>query len=206
MKLTRLGMTYLRAEKSQIDAWETIGNTGWNWDTLYPYYKKSEDFTLPTVAQTAAGASFIADFHGEDGSLKTGFPFDLLNGSFHGNISASWETLGLPPNPDANDGDMRGSYIWPSTIDTDANVREDAARAFYYPVQNRPNLFLFVNTTANRIVWHTQTSGAPTAKGVEVTAANGTVYEIGVKREVILSAGALRSPAILELSGVGNKK
>lgn len=199
-------MTYLRAESVQIDAWETIGNEGWNWKNLYPYYKKSEDFSSPTLAQAAAGASVIAHYHRENGSLKTGFAFDLLNGSIHDAVESSWSVLDLPPNPDANGGNMRGFYVWPSTVDRDANVREEAARAFYYPVQSRPNLYLFLNTTANKIVWETETNGTMTAKSVEVTASNGTVFEIDAKREVILSAGALRSPAILEHSGIGNKK
>lgn len=102
---------------------------------------------------------------------------------------------------------MRGFFVWPSTIDRDANVREDAARAFYYPVQGRQNLKVFLNTTVNRILWEDRngTDGVVRARGVEVTAQDGSVFEIGAEREVVLSAGSLRSPAILELSGVGNK-
>jgi choline dehydrogenase-like flavoprotein len=197
-------MTYTRAEDVQIDAWEAIGNRGWNWANLYPYYKKSEDFTPPTAAQIDAGASYNAAYHGYSGPLTTGNQYNLLNSSLFATDKATWGVLGIPPTSDFNGGHVRGYALWQSTVDRDANVREDAARAYYYPVQGRPNLEVFLNTTGNKIVWSNTTDHEATAAGVEVTAANGTVYVIGAKREVILSAGSLRSPAILELSGVGS--
>jgi len=65
-------MTYVRAEKAQIDAWEQIGNPGWTWDGLFPYYKKQEDFDYPTRAQLSAGASYVATDRGENGSIEGG--------------------------------------------------------------------------------------------------------------------------------------
>ncbi|KAF8851795.1 putative glucose oxidase [Acephala macrosclerotiorum] len=198
-----LGMTYVRAEKSQIDSWGEIGNGGWSWDELFPYYLKSEDFTHPIAAQLSSGVSYVPGDHGEFGPLKVGYPYGLLNGSFHTVVEDTWEALNLPHNQDVNGGSVRGFTIWQSTLDMEANVREDAARAYYYPVERRPNLHVFLNTTANRIIWE-HTEGDAVAAGVEVTASDGTVSILNCSREVILSAGSLRSPAILELSGVGN--
>lgn len=198
-------MTYVRAEKSQIDSWGEIGNAGWSWDDLLPYYKKSEDFTYPTRAQLSSGVTFAASDHGEAGLLKVGYPYGLLNGSFHAIVENTWQTLDLPHNIDVNGGSVRGFTIWQSTLDMVANVREDAARAYYYPVRGRPNLHVFLNMTVNRIIWE-DSDEAAIAIGVEVIDLRGTVKVIKSGREVILSAGSLRSPAILELSGVGNPR
>ncbi|QSZ35240.1 hypothetical protein DSL72_008109 [Monilinia vaccinii-corymbosi] len=199
------GMTYLRAASQQIDAWEQqLGNAGWNWSSLFPYYKKSESFTIPTHAQTAAGASYISEFHGETGPLKVGYAYDLNNGSLFSQVESAWETLGVRRNEDMNGGNLTGYMVAPSTLDRDKNVREDAARAYYYPIQARPNLHVFLNTTARKIVWGSNLGATYTASGVEVLNSNGEIEVINATREVIVSAGTLRSPAILELSGIGN--
>lgn len=204
-ELTFIVMTYVRAEKSQIDSWGQIGNLGWSWDELLPYYPKSEDFTYPTAAQLACGVSYVPNDHGESGPLKVGYPYGLLNGLFHNVVENTWEALDLPHNEDVNGGNVRGFTIWQSTLDTDANVREDAARAYYYPIEDRPNLHVFLNTTANKIVWKVA-ERVLIAAGVEITCENGTVSVLSCSREVILSAGPFRSPALLELSGVGNPR
>jgi choline dehydrogenase-like flavoprotein len=195
-------MTYVRAEKAQIDSWEAIGNTGWNWESLLPYYKKSERFDAPTAAQIAAGASYDPADHGVDGPLSVGYPFQLLNGSLREQVEQAWGSLGMLPNPDANGGSVRGFTVWQSTLDREANVREDAARAYYYPIQDRPNLHVFLNTTVNRILW--EDGDETVANGVEITSSNGTISTLGARKEVIVSAGSLRTPTILELSGIGN--
>lgn len=199
------GMTYIRAQKSQIDSWESVGNEGWNWDALFPYYKKSENLAIPTPAQTEIGVSYNPDYHGENGYLKVGYPYNMQNGSLAHDAEASWKALGIPFNEDMNGGNVRGFALWPYTIDREANVRETAARAYYYPVQNRPNLKVFLNTTANRILWK-DCAGPATAQGVEVTLVNGSTSTLAAKKEVIVSAGSLRSPGILELSGIGNPR
>lgn len=198
-------MTWVRGEKAQIDSWETIGNEGWSWDELLPYYKKSENFIVPSPAQVAAGASYNAVDHGEGGPLRTGYHPELLNGSLHGSVETAWKSLGIPSTIDANGGDVRGFTVEQQTLDPDANVREDAARAFYYPFQERTNLHIYLKTTVAKVIW-TSNDGDAIADGVKVISSNGTVSTINAKREVILSAGSLRSPAILELSGIGNPK
>ncbi|KAI9793364.1 MAG: hypothetical protein M1816_000256 [Peltula sp. TS41687] len=197
-------MTYARAEDVQIDAWETIGNKGWNWNSLFPYYKKSEEFRPPTVAQVANGASYVAQFHGETGPLDVGYLYNLANGSLFHMFNNTWEEFGIPYNPDINGGHMHGFTVWPSTADVLANVREDSAQAYYYPIRSRRNLHVFNGTIGNKIIWNDGYKGDAVAKAVEVTLADGTIDVIYAKKEVIISAGTLRSPAILELSGVGN--
>ena len=126
----------------------------------------------------------------------------MQNETLHNQVQQTWGALGMPHNVDPNGGNVRGFNVWQSTLDRAANVREDASRAYYHPVQDRSNLHVFINTTVNQITW--KDSGEVTASGIEITSSNGSTGFIGARKEVILSAGSLRSPAILELSGIGN--
>ncbi|CAG8953285.1 hypothetical protein HYFRA_00003492 [Hymenoscyphus fraxineus] len=200
------GMTYVRAQKSQIDSWQAIGNKGWSWDDLLPYYRKSENFTFPTPEEMQNGASYNPSYHGTGGQLNVGFSKDLLNGSLHTIILDTWANLGLPSNNDANGGDVRGFSVWPSTLDSATNIREDSARAYYYRIESRTNLHVFLNTTANKIEWDESVPGELIAKAVQVTRQNGSIGTFKATKEVIVSAGSVRSPALLELSGIGNPR
>ncbi|RHZ62616.1 hypothetical protein CDV55_104573 [Aspergillus turcosus] len=200
------GMSYTRAEAVQIDAWETIGNRGWTWESLVPYYKKNEDFQVPTPAQYSAGANYEPSYHGKAGPLLVGWTYDMQNSSVHTELKRTYEHLGVPYLPDVNGGKMHGYSVFARTVNRAQNVREDAARAYYYPIASRPNLAVMLNTTGNRILWANQTGtfGPAVASGVEVTLSDGTIETVRANKEVILSAGSLISPAILERSGVGN--
>lgn len=199
------GMAYTRAQDVQIDAWGKMGNTGWSWSSLFPYYLKSEDFQVPTSAQYDAGANYVASYNGESGPLLVGWTYNMQNSTIHTELNETYQALGVDYTPDVNGGKMHGYSMFPRTVDRAENVREDAARAYYYPFDSRPNLSVMLNTTGNRIVWAPATSTGPAvATGVEVTHSDGTVETITALQEVILSAGALISPAILERSGVGN--
>ncbi|RHZ65514.1 GMC family oxidoreductase [Aspergillus thermomutatus] len=200
------GMAYTRAEDIQIDAWGQIGNNGWNWKNLFPYYEKSEDFQVPTPAQYDAGANYNPSYNGESGPLLVGWTYDMQNSSIHTELNITYQNLGISYLPDVNGGKMHGYSMFPRTVNRAENVREDAARAYYYPFDSRPNLSAMLNTTGNRILWapQTSTSSAAVASGLEVTLSDGTVETITANKEVILSAGSLISPAILERSGVGN--
>lgn len=199
------GMAYLRAQKAQIDAWEHLGNTGWNWKSLLPYYKRSEHFQLPDDEQIRAGAAYNASVHGTDGPLKTGWNNGLLGRSITSLVNAMYSSLGLPYEDDANGGSMRGFTRYPTTVDQALNVREDAGRAYYLPIQNRTNLDLYTNSFVKRVTWEeSETNSTLRVNGVEFTDASGKQKTISAKKEVILSAGALRSPLLLELSGIGN--
>ncbi|KAJ0158987.1 Glucose oxidase [Colletotrichum tanaceti] len=197
------GMAYTRAEASQIDAWERLGNEGWNWDALFPYYLRSEHFQTPEPARQAAGRlEYQAELHGEDGPLLTGWTYGQTNGTVPALLNSTLRNLGLPWNEDVNGGNMVGFSVFPRTVDQERAVREDAARAYYYPYRSRTNLRVLLNTRAQKITWKDNAT-VPTADGVEVVSANGSSSVVRARREVILSAGALVSPLLLELSGVG---
>ncbi|OHE92089.1 GMC oxidoreductase [Colletotrichum orchidophilum] len=196
------GMAYTRAESSQIDAWEKLGNKGWNWDALFPYYLKTEHFQTPEPVRQAAGhLEYQADVHGEEGPLLTGWTFGQTNGTIPTVLNSTFQNLGLDWNEDVNGGSMVGFSVFPRTVDQANSVREDAARAFYYPYQNRTNLKVLLNTSAQKLTW--KKAALPTADGVKIISADGSSSVVKAKKEVILSAGALVSPLLLELSGVG---
>lgn len=200
-----IGMVYMRAETAQIDAWERLGNTGWNWESLLPYYKKSEHMQTPTAEQVEAGAEINPENHGFTGPLKVGWPYSIMNDSIVSTMNSTYQALGLPWNADPNGGDMRGFNIYPKTLDREANVREDAARAYYYPNANRSNLDVYTNSFAERMVWDSSSNTSlPFASGVVFRDASGNTKTIKANKEIILSAGSLRSPLILEHSGIGN--
>ncbi|KAL5115623.1 hypothetical protein ACEQ8H_006510 [Pleosporales sp. CAS-2024a] len=199
------GMTYLRAEQAQIDAWEQLGNAGWDWSTMWPYYTGQEVFQTPSAEQQKNGATYDEHDHGHKGHVHIGFtPYLTGQGAFD-LLQKTTEVLGLPLIKDANSGTMRGTTTWPSFLRVEEEVREDAARSFFWPVAAAlPNLHVYLNTTASKIIW--ENSSGPTqavACGVEVITAENMTQVIQAKRQVIVAAGSLRSPALLEHSGVG---
>jgi choline dehydrogenase-like flavoprotein len=203
------GMSYLCAEKEQIDQWEQFGNEDWNWEALWPYYMKQEHFQRPNSTQASNGATYEEQSHGFQGPVAVGWSQYLTGQGFASIMSDATEELGLPRNRDANGGRMRGFSTLPLTLNSTAEVRADAARSYYYPIaKSRSNLYVFLNTTATRIVWDKTSYGTNKviASGVHVVSQPNQISTIAIKKggEVILSAGALRSPALLEHSGVGN--
>ncbi|KAK8161915.1 choline dehydrogenase [Phyllosticta citrichinensis] len=203
------GMSYTRADAAQIDAWEKIGNAGWNWDNLYPYYRKHESFEIPNQQQENGGSSYVSSFHGFQGPVKVGWPLDQSANALGSTMQSTYEALGIPASEDVNGGDLRGSTAYPKTVDEEANVRHDAARAYFWPhYPSRPNLALASGTTVKRLLWSDSKNGEGNvvAKAVEVVAANGTTSTLEARKGVVVSAGTIRTPQLLELSGVGNPR
>ena len=200
------GMAYTRAEDAQIDAWEQLGNAGWNWKTLFPYHLKSESYQIPGVQQMSGGASYVPSFHGFNGPLKVGYTRKTATDSLPSTLNSTFQNLGVPYSKDVNGGKMRGFNVYPRTVDFAADVRADAARAYYWPFTSRTNFQMMTKTTATKILWATSTGTNATASGVQVTKADGTVMTISARKEVILAAGALKTPLLLEVSGIGNPK
>lgn len=201
------GMTYLRAEKEQIDQWEAFGNEGWNWDSLFPYYRSEEHFQSPDASKAENGATYEGEFHGFEGEVTVGWSkYFMKQGTFE-ILKETNEALGVNWTKDPNGGHMRGFSTWPFTLNSSSNIRQDAARAYYYPVaEQRPNLHVFLNTTASKIVWADRKGedGSVVAKSIEVVTPSNRTDTLHSSTEIILSAGSLRSPALLEHSGVGN--
>lgn len=187
-----------------------LGIDGWDWDSLFPYFTKSENMTTPNKTQTEAGASICPAYHGKSGPVHVGFT-DIRKeeGDLTASMNRTLESLGIPWNQDLNSGHMRGFALHPYTVDV-TNIRSDAARAYYWPYAERPNLKVRLDTFVSRILWHNEEKGSDIrAQGVEILTQEGDERQINVvnaRREVILAAGAMRTPAILELSGIGNPR
>jgi choline dehydrogenase len=208
-------MAYIRGNKAELDAWEKLGNLGWNWASLYPYYKQSENFTTPSQGLQAAGVTFDASVHGYSGPVCTGYATAFGNMTLTPTVRNAWEQLGLPHNVDPGGGNIRGVSTSPLTLEpAEPDIRCDAARAYWYPVEGRPNLKI-IRGTAQRLVWADtpecqevkgRKSGGISAKGVEYLAGDGQTAVVSATKEVILSAGSIRSPLVLEGSGIGNPR
>ncbi|KAJ6626639.1 GMC oxidoreductase-domain-containing protein [Mycena sp. CBHHK59/15] len=185
-------MIFPRAEKEHT----------WTWNGLLPFFKKSELATPPNKFQTeTGGVRFLPSVHGFSGRVKVGFP------NFFFTQSTLWrkaaEGLGFPASPDLANGDPHAVGVAPDSIDAANNTRCSAACAYYTPFADRPNLVVITNATVTRILWSNTTASKLKASGVEYIVNNQT-KAIELSKEVILSAGTIGSPKVLELSGVGN--
>ncbi len=200
-------MTYIRGNVAEFDAWEKLGNPGWNWNALFPYFKKSEQYNIPTDTELAAGATYQRQYHGFDGPLHVGYIPALENGSYAPLVIDTWKGLSVSHNPDLNSGNVRGFGMGPQTLDPTRNQRWDAARAYYHPAETRSNLRI-IQGTVKRIAWAGDRGrkGGLVAEGVEVLTGGKKPIILRAKREVIVSAGSLRTPLVLEASGVGNPR
>lgn len=204
-----IGMVYLRPTSGEVDSWSLLGNPGLTWDSLLPYYKKSEHLQLPTDSRALADTSYDPSVHGFIGPVKVGWGNDLNPGAFGRAVNASWQSLGFSWNIDPNTGNTKGLGLWPIEKDTVLQIRQDSARSYYLPVRGRANLHAFTNTTALNIDLDSGNShhgheGEVVAKGVNVILPSGQRQFLRSKQEVILSAGTYRTPGLLEKSGIGN--
>jgi choline dehydrogenase-like flavoprotein len=204
-------MTYIRANKEEIDAWERLGNKGWTWKSLLPYYRKAERYFIPTPDQFSIGATYEPKYHNFKGPLHVGYSRDLVKSDSGPRIIKAWDSLGVPLNPDFNSGDIRGVAIGPQTLDPPSDMRWDAARAYVYPVEKRKNLKV-LKGTVRKLLWSKKPQKGPKshgklqAEGVEYFAPDGRPKSLYATKEVIVSAGGLRTPGILEASGIGNPR
>lgn len=203
-------MVYLRPSSAEIDSWAALGNTNWSWEILEPYYKKSEHLQIPTESQAEEGATYVADANGFTGPVDIGWWYGLnTSNAFAKALNTSWSTKGLKWNQDPNTGNPQGLFLHPSEIDVAADIRADAARSYYWPVANRSNLHAYTFTTAQKVLFgngpsHYSKNGSVVVTGVKVILPSGQNATISANREVILSAGTYRTPALLEASGIGN--
>ncbi|KAK4182808.1 putative GMC oxidoreductase [Podospora australis] len=196
------GMVYVRPSKEELKAWELLGATGWDWNDLLPYYKKSETFTPPDPAfAAAANFSFDPSVHGTSGPVKASFPNFYFEGSrnwFQAAISSGLKAAGDPMA-----GDATGVIFIPSVVNGETRTRSHARISHYTPVQSRPNYHILDSHTVSKVLFNAQKK----AIGVEyLPTAGGQTLTAHAKKEVLLAAGAIHTPQILQLSGVGPKK
>jgi choline dehydrogenase len=178
------GLVYIRGAREDFDEWARLGNRGWGYDDVLPYFKRAED--------QSRGAN---DWHGAGGPLAVSDPPDRheLADAF---IAAAAE-CGVAPNDDFNGARLDGAGYYQATARN--GRRASAAVAYLRPAERRPNLRVLTDTLVERVRF-----AGTRAVGVDFTARGGRA-SVDAKRAVILCGGAFNSPQLLELSGVGER-
>ncbi|RAH79184.1 choline dehydrogenase [Aspergillus japonicus CBS 114.51] len=184
--------------KGAVDAWEELGNPGWNWAMLKDYFAKA--YTNPTVAQGARGNLAIEEWPGMN---ETKGPIQASFGNETHPIRRAWADL-FRSSGQCNAGDpfihsSVGSFSCLASIDSQGK-RSNSASAYYKPAELRQNIDILTNSLVERVLF--DESKPPRAIGVQYKL-DGVSKTVQAKSEVILAAGAFQSPKILQLSGVG---
>ncbi|KLO08626.1 alcohol oxidase [Schizopora paradoxa] len=198
------GMLWNKPAKFDIDAFEKLGNVGWNWEKFDSYVKKAERFMGASHNIDEELLTYDESLHGSQGPVVTGFP-GVISG-VEQPFQEALSSLGVPRLQDQVSGYVNGygSFAVPSTINPESFTRSYSANAYYAPNKDRKNLTVL---TAARVVGlETTYDGGESrlvASGVKFIHA-GEEHRVGVGRDVIICAGAINSPKILELSGIGD--
>ncbi|MEQ1956444.1 GMC family oxidoreductase [Mesorhizobium yinganensis] len=176
------GMIYMRGQAADYDHWRQLGNPGWGWDDVLPLFRKSEDH------QRLGGP-----FHGQGGELRV--ERQRLSWPILDAVRQAAEELGVPQVDDFNAGDNFGSSYF--EVNQKAGFRFNAVRAFLRPVRHRKNLTVMTGAHVERIVF-----AGKRAAGLDLRL-DGKPASVGVAGELVLSGGAIGTPQLLQLSGVG---
>lgn len=184
------GMMYIRGVPKDYDDWEAAGNPGWGYEDVLPYFLRSEN-------NTEIGTIVDAKYHAKGGPMTINrFPdqptmtFDILKAA---------EEINFTVSEDLNGEKLEGFSIAQSN--TKEGVRLSSARTFLRPKRNKSNIHVMVNSTATRIIINDEKK----VTGVEFLYKK-VKYIVNVRKEVIVSGGAINSPQILLLSGIGPKE
>ncbi|KAB2918378.1 MAG: FAD-binding protein [Hyphomicrobiaceae bacterium] len=180
------GMIYMRGQARDYDTWRQLGNPGWSWDDVLPYFKKHED-------QWALEPDAFDGAHARGGEWRVELArirWDILDAFREAAAEA-----GIPKVDDFNRGDNEGCGYF--HVNQKTGVRWNTSKGFLRPVLHRPNLTVETHAMVERL----------TLDGKRVTGLvmrqHGQMRTIRARREVILSAGAIGSPQIMQLSGIG---
>ncbi|KAF3006816.1 hypothetical protein E8E13_010516 [Curvularia kusanoi] len=199
------GMAFDRAAAADYDAWELLGNVGWNWNNLLPYFKKSTTFTPPPDANVKAfGITYDASYYGTNGPIQASFPnFEYSDVA---TIWAAYKAQGVPLPREGGSGNAVGAFWIPTALQPKTQTRSHARNGYYDPVKSRSNLVLATGTTVNEILFDQGLLTGYKAKGVQyVSRSDKSVHQVYASREVIMAAGAVFTPQLLQLSGLGPK-
>ncbi|KAI0689397.1 alcohol oxidase [Cytidiella melzeri] len=197
-------MGWFRPPSRDIDDWEKLGNPGWTFSNFLTAVNRTEGLIDPP--EDIAQRNYLDTKEwkvGRDGPVKLSFPAVVDEGETR--IMETFHKDGFKKNPTPYNGDPSGYWLLPSTRDPKTNTRSYATTAFYQPNAHRTNLTVLVTALARRVLLSdADPNGEVTATGVEFEH-GGKVYEVKANNEVVLSAGTLTSPHLLELSGIGRR-
>ena len=180
------GLNYVRGQPEDYDHWAQMGNTGWRYAEILPYFKRSERRIGP-------GDDAV---RGREGELPI-TDLDLIHPICEAFIEGAAQ-LGIPRNPDYNSGDQAGAGYFQRTVHK--GYRYSAAKAFLKPARKRSGVSIRTHAQASRILFE-----GNRAIGVDYIQGGrrGRCKRVQARREVVLAAGALNTPKLLQLSGIG---
>ncbi|KPF88882.1 GMC family oxidoreductase [Novosphingobium sp. AAP93] len=176
-------MVYVRGQPRDFDDWQAAGNPGWSWSDVLPYFTKSEDFDR------------FSAHHGRGGPQHVTEITPHVHPVCHSFIETA-EGLGFPVTSDFNGSNPEGVGFY--QINTRGGWRASTANAFLHPALKRKNLKLQTKSHATRVLFE-----GNRAVGIEYRR-GGKLHQVRARREVILSGGAINSPQLLMLSGIGD--
>ena len=179
-------MAYVRGNRADYDEWAAMGNLGWSYKEILPFFKRSE-----------ANQDIQNDYHGRDGELNVEFPKKFRT-PFAKAFIEGCKDLGFPENDDYNGLNQEGAGYFQHTIKN--GKRHSTAAAFLNPIKARKNLTVLTEMLVEKIVLENKK-----AVGVKAVDNQSKSITFFCEREVILSAGAFNSPQILMLSGIGDQ-
>lgn len=176
------GMIYMRGQAADYDHWRQLGNTGWGWDDVLPYFLKSEDHHGGNSGLHRAGGAWKVQ--------KQRLGWDILRA-----VQEGAQEFGIHPRHDFNDGCNAGSGLF--EVNQNNGVRWNTAKGFLRPAMKRPNLRVMTEAMSDHLILE-----GKTVRGVRFRH-KGQTFDATARREVLLAAGAINSPKLLELSGIG---
>lgn len=177
------GMIYMRGQAADYDGWRQAGNTGWGWDDVLPYFLKSEDNYRGKSALHGAGGEWRVE--------RQRLSWPILDA-----FRDAAEELGIPKTEDFNTGDNEGSGYF--EVNQRGGLRWNTTKAFLRPAMKRRNLRVVTGAEVERVEFEGK-------RAVRIGyRLQGRACIARASGEIILSAGAINSPKILELSGIGN--
>lgn len=186
-------MVYLRGHKNDFNLWQDLGNDGWGYKDVLPYFKKSESLSGTHLPQDEK-----EKYHGLDGYLNV--EKHIGENPFSDILMQAYNDLGVKTVQSINGYDESGVFKTLATVKN--GQRMSTARSFLTPIRYRSNLFVIKKTLATKIIFEPDTANAI---GVEIDLGNYQ-YNVYATKEVILSAGSINTPQLLMLSGIGPKK
>ncbi|KAJ0328882.1 hypothetical protein COL5a_004672 [Colletotrichum fioriniae] len=194
------GMAWDRGSEADYDAWEALGNPGWGWATLFKYFQKSSTFAPPSEEYVEEyGYEWSEDAYG-DGPIQVGFPSWQWPESAL--MAQAWaQDIKVPTLKDGADGDNVGIAWLPQNSGGRNATRSTAETAYFNPVSARENLHLLVRHYGAAIKFEGNTT-----TGVVIGSRDESETKFVESRNVVLAAGAVHTPQLLQLSGIGPEK
>jgi choline dehydrogenase len=185
------GMIYMRGQARDYDHWaEVAGDAAWRWEHCLPYFKRHEDHWRGADAHHGAGAEWRVE--------RQRLRWEILDA-----FAAAMREAGIPATDDFNTGDNEGVGYF--EVNQRRGVRWNTSKAFLRPAAGRPNLEVVTDTQVTKLLLEGEAGAGLRAAGVELRpAAGGAARTVRAAREVVLAAGAIGTPALLQLSGIGD--